>query len=214
MFTGIIEEIGTLQAIERNANSSRLTFSAENILEDAKPGDSISTNGVCLTITKLLHGIFQADIMAETIRRSNLGSLNKGSKVNLERALKCTGRFGGHIVTGHIDGTGEILSYEKEDNAVWLTIKTSPNLLKYIVEKGSVALDGVSLTIAYVDNSCFKVSIIPHTCMNTTLLDNNYGTVNIECDIIGKYVEKLMFNTSCQAENSISLDFLKRNGFL
>lgn len=215
MFTGIIEEIGTLEAIEKYELSSHLTFSAKNILEDAKLGDSISTNGVCLTITKLSSNLFQADVMAETIRRSNLGALTVGSKVNLERALKSTGRFGGHIVSGHIDGTGEILSYEKEANAIWITITASKNLLKYIVEKGSVALDGVSLTVAYVDTKCFKVSIIPHTGTETTLLSRTSNkTVNIECDIIGKYVEKLLLNKPDETKTSINLNFLKENGFV
>lgn len=215
MFTGLIEEIGVLQSIKKSEKSSVLTFKANKILEEIKLGDSISTNGVCLTVTKLSPPFFDADIMAETIRRSNLGKLKPGSKVNLERALKYEGRFGGHIVTGHIDGPGEIISYEKEDNAVWITIKANENLLKYIVEKGSVALDGVSLTVAQADSRCFKVSIIPHTATETTLLHKKASDlVNIECDIIGKYVEKLLgINTPKESSSVINLEFLKENGF-
>lgn len=215
MFTGLIEEIGTLEKIKSHEKSSTLTFKASKILSDVKMGDSISTNGVCLTVTKLSPPFFQADLMAETLRRSNLGTLKSGSSVNLERALKYEGRLGGHIVSGHIDGTGEILSYEKEDNAVWITVKADEKLLKYIVEKGSVALDGVSLTVAYADSRCFKVSIIPHTRNETTLLNKNIkDLLNIECDIIGKYVEKLLgINKPKENKNSISMDFLKDNGF-
>jgi riboflavin synthase len=155
-------------------------------------------------------------VMAESMRRSNLKNLKKGDEVNLERALKLSDRLGGHIVSGHIDGTGMIESYEKEDNAVWITVSAAPELLKYIIEKGSIAIDGVSLTVAYVDDAAFKVSIIPHTKDVTTLLNKQPGQdVNLECDMIGKYIEKLMNSGSRPAsKSSIDMDFLARNGFL
>ena len=218
MFTGIIEEMGKIKSIENYEKGMKLTVTANKVLESVKIGDSISTNGVCLTVSKINSTSFTADVMAETIRRSGFENLVVGEKVNLERALKSDGRFGGHIVTGHIDGTGIVTKFEKEDNAVWLTIKASNNILDYIVEKGSIAIDGVSLTVAYVDKEIFKVSIIPHTGKETILLNSKHmKIVNLECDIIGKYVAKLMgIKTSQQEENkdTINLDFLSRNGFL
>lgn len=218
MFTGLIETIGVIQSIKKNEKSLRFNIKITDIFDDIKTGDSISTNGVCLTVSKYYGNSFDADVMAETLRRSNLGDLKIGSKVNLERAMKADGRLGGHIVSGHIDGTGNIVSYEKEDNAVWITIKTNAGILKYIVEKGSVAIDGVSLTVAYVDDEVFKVSIIPHTAKETTLLAKAQGDmVNLECDIIGKYVEKLLGLGKAKEENnkkSIDMDFLRSNGFV
>ncbi|EPZ54603.1 riboflavin synthase, alpha subunit [[Clostridium] sordellii ATCC 9714] len=156
--------------------------------------------------------------MAETLRRSNLESFNIGSEVNLERALSLEKRLGGHIVSGHIDGIGTITSFIKEDNAIWITVKASMNILKYIVHKGSITIDGISLTVAYVDDSCFKVSIIPHTARETTLLNKKVGnTVNLECDLIGKYIEKLLIlniDKKDNHRNSISEEFLSKNGFL
>lgn len=216
MFTGIIEEIGTLQTRKDGAKSSTLTIQASKVLEDTKIGDSIATNGVCLTVTALHGNCFEADVMAETIRRTNLGELKPGSKLNLERALSLNTRLGGHIVSGHIDGTGQIVSFEKEDNAVWITIKASSELLHYIIEKGSITIDGVSLTVAYVDDSVFKVSIIPHTASETTLLTKKTGDfVNLENDIIGKYVEKLLKPAETKTKKeSLSMDFLSQHGFL
>ena len=193
MFTGIIEEIGIIQEIIKGEKSSVISIKASKILEETILGDSICVNGVCLTVTKMTKDTFEADVMAETLRKSNIGKLSIGSKVNLERALKLEGRFGGHIVSGHIDGVGEIISLIKEDNATWVTVKTSKDILKYIVMKGSIAIDGISLTVAYIDNEVFKVSIIPHTGGETTLLHKKNGeTVNLECDVIGKYIEKFM----------------------
>lgn len=217
MFTGIVEEIGSVKEIKHGEKSSRITIGAKKVLEGTKIGDSISTNGVCLTVTNLKGDSFEADVMAETLRRSNLGSLAIGSKVNLERALSAEGRFGGHIVSGHIDGVAKITSIVKEDNATWITVSASQKLLRYIVEKGSIAIDGISLTIAYVDSEVFKVSIIPHTGEETILLKKKIDdTVNIECDLIGKYVEKLLgIETSKKEtkESSITEEFLKSNGF-
>lgn len=194
MFTGLIEEIGEIQNIIKSAKSAKIKIKAGKILEDIKIGDSISTNGVCLTVTEFTPDSFTVDVMAETIRRSNLSSLTAGDKVNLERAVLAGDRLGGHIVSGHIDGMGTITSYEKEDNAVWVTITARPDILKYMIQKGSVAIDGVSLTVAYIDELVFKVSVIPHTRNLTTLLKKKTGDpVNLECDMIGKYIEKLLF---------------------
>ena len=148
MFTGIIEEVGTVDRIAIGAESAVLTISADKVLEGTKLGDSIAVNGVCLTVTSLRGDRFQADVMAETLRRSSLGVLGRGSRVNLERAMAAGGRFGGHIVAGHIDGTGTILSTRKEGNAVWVEVGASAKILRYIIEKGSIAIDGISLTVA------------------------------------------------------------------
>lgn len=215
MFTGIIEEIGIVKEIKKSVKSSKITIEANKILENINLGDSISTNGVCLTASSVNENHFEADVMAETLRRSNLGKLKIGSKVNLERALCIEGRLGGHIVSGHIDGTGEIISFKKEENAIWLSIKTSKDLLKYIVEKGSIAIDGISLTVAYVDDYKFKISVIPHTKSETTLLNKNVkDTVNIECDMIGKYVEKILGLNKKNIKGNLNEDFLKDNGFI
>ncbi len=218
LFTGIVEEVGEIRGIKKGEKSSILSIKANKVIEDVKLGHSICTNGVCLTVTNIYGNIFDADVMAETLRRSNLGELKVGSKVNLERALSAKGRFGGHIVSGHIDGVGKIVSLEKEDNAIWVTIEAKENILQYIVEKGSIAIDGISLTVAYVDDKVFKVSIIPHTGKETILLSKtSEDTVNLECDVIGKYVEKLLTFQSgkkIEKKDSINEDFLKENGFL
>ena len=213
MFTGIVEEMGRVTAITRSGPSARLTIAAKTVLEDAHLGDSIAVNGVCLTVTDQTEGSFSADVMAETLRRSGLGALQSGSPVNLERAMPADGRFGGHIVSGHIDGTGTVAALRREDNAVWVTVHAAPALLRYIVEKGSVAIDGVSLTVAAVDADGFSVSIIPHTGAQTILLGKRPGdTVNLECDVIGKYVEKLL-GPHQEEPGGITMEFLAQNGF-
>lgn len=216
MFTGIIEEIGTVRRIEHGAAGARLTIAAKTVLEGTKLGDSIATNGVCLTVVSMAADSFSADVMAETLRRSSLGTLQTSSPVNLERAMPASGRFGGHIVSGHIDGTGTIACQKREDNAVWVTVRTPSSLLRYIVEKGSIAIDGVSLTVAAVDETSFSVSIIPHTGAQTILLGKKPGeTVNLECDVIGKYVEKLLapYTAEKGTASGITMEFLARNGF-
>lgn len=206
MFTGIIEEIGTIIS-SRNP----LIVRVSKILEDIHIGDSIAVNGTCLTVTDFTKDSITLDVMNETYSKTNLGSLKAGNKVNLERAMSANGRFGGHIVSGHIDGTGILTDISSDGIAKWLTITTEKVILNYIVLKGSVALDGVSLTVAHVDNKCFKVSIIPHTQSETTLLSKPIGsTINIENDIIGKYIEKFMHPNN---ESKITLDFLRENGF-
>lgn len=212
MFTGIIEEIGTVQALRKNAQSAQLTISAGTVLSDVHLGDSIAVNGVCLTVTGFTSGTFTADVMHETMNRSSLGSLRPGSPVNLERAMAAGGRFGGHIVAGHIDGTGTVTDVQRDDNAVWYTIRTNPQILRYIVEKGSIAIDGISLTVARVTNHDFSVSVIPHTGEKTTLSQKRTGdTVNLENDCIGKYVEKLMGGPPSQ--NGITKEFLLKFGY-
>lgn len=225
MFTGIVEEIGEIKNIQHGAKSAKLTIKGDVVFQDAKLGDSIAVNGVCLTVTGISGKTFTADVMAESMRRTALGGLHAGSKVNLERAMSANGRFGGHIVSGHIDGTGTVQELKREDNAVWVTIKTEPHILKYIIEKGSIAIDGISLTVAYVDDSVFKVSIIPHTAKETTLLDKIPGDmVNLENDVIGKYVDKLLNfsndttgrtkGSAASGNSGISAEFLLKNGYL
>ena len=193
MFTGIVEEKGTVGHISLAGISGSIAIKARKVLEGTRIGDSIAVNGVCLTVVSLRPDGFTADVMAETIRRTSLGSCQPGDPVNLERAMAADGRFGGHIVAGHIDGVGTIRSAVPEGNAVWITIDAPPQILRYIVEKGSIAIDGISLTVAYVDESVFKVSVIPHTAAETTLLSKKAGDiVNLENDIVGKYIEKLM----------------------
>ena len=227
MFTGIVEEIGTIRKIDKGVSSCSITVQADKVLHGSQVGDSIAVNGVCLTATGISGNIFTADVMPETLRRSGLGQLTGGSRVNLERAMAAGGRFGGHIVSGHIDGTGTIRELKREDNAVWVTIDCSPKILRYIFEKGSIAIDGISLTVAYVDDTCFKVSIIPHTAGETTLLDGKPGkVVNLENDVVGKYVEKLLMpykgddtdeklsNGNASDRSGLDMKFLAENGFM
>ena len=219
MFTGLVEEVGTIQGIRRGRRSCVLTIGCREVLKGAKTGDSIAVNGVCLTVTSVGSGCYTADVMAETMDRSSLGRLSQGDLVNLERAMPADGRFGGHIVSGHIDGTGTVQRIEADDNAVWFTVGAEPGLLRYIVEKGSVAIDGISLTVAYVDEECFRVSVIPHTRQVTALQDRQVGDpVNLECDIIGKYVEKLLTHPQQprkeeKKESRITEKFLRQCGF-
>ena len=219
MFTGIVEEIGTIRKIDKGVSSCSITVQADKVLHGSQVGDSIAVNGVCLTATGISGNIFTADVMPETLRRSGLGQLTGGSRAG--------GRFGGHIVSGHIDGTGTIRELKREDNAVWVTIDCSPKILRYIIEKGSIAIDGISLTVAYVDDTCFKVSIIPHTAGETTLLDGKPGkVVNLENDVVGKYVEKLLMpykgddtdeklsNGNASDRSGLDMKFLAENGFM
>lgn len=193
MFTGIIEEIGTIEGIHRNGINSDLVIRADKVLEGTKIGDSIAVNGICLTVTKLGNRTFTADVMNETLQRSSLSGIRTGAKVNLERAMSNNGRFGGHIVSGHVDGTGTIRQIRKDGIAIWYTVETKPEILHYIVEKGSIAIDGISLTVAKVGESDFSVSIIPHTAKETILSEKKAGDiVNLENDIVGKYVERFL----------------------
>lgn len=217
MFTGIIEDVGFVENIKKGVNSAILKISSNVILEDLKIGDSVSVNGICLTASKISKNYFYADVMHETLNRSTLGKLKNGDKVNLERAMSANGRFGGHIVSGHIDGIGTILNIKKDDNAIWYTINADEKILKYIVEKGSVAIDGISLTVAKVEKNTFSVSVIPHTVAVTILGEKKVGDfVNIENDIVGKYIERLVnFSKNNANENNskITRDFLSKYGF-
>ena len=221
MFTGIIEEVGSIASIRKGAHSCVVTVSAAKVLEDVHLGDSIATNGVCLTVTSFSNRSFSADVMHETLNRSSLGGLNVGSPVNLERAMRADGRFGGHIVSGHIDGVGIITSIREDDNAVWYTVEAPQNILRHIIEKGSIALDGISLTVAQLTASTFSVSVIPHTRAETNLATKKVGDVlNLENDLIGKYVERLMMQPlsnspeqTKQKQTGITKEFLSQYGF-
>lgn len=216
MFTGIIEEKGTLIRIESTSTVGKIYLHAKKVLEGTRIGDSIAVNGVCLTVVELFGKGFAADIMPETLKRCNLGKLSPGSSVNLERAMAADGRFGGHLVSGHIDGTGKIAKVWREQNAVWYTIDTPKELMRYIVEKGSVALDGTSLTVAETTETSFSISIIPHTLEETILAEKKAGdTVNLENDIIGKYVEHFMQPgyTKGKQESALTREFLLKSGF-
>jgi len=216
VFTGIIEEIGKITGIHKGDKSSKLTIQGNTIFEDLKLGDSVGVNGVCLTVTAFQNKSFIADVMSETLARSDLGELKPGSAVNLERAMSAKGRFGGHMVSGHIDGTGTIVNMQKEDNAVWIKISTTNKILRGIVEKGSVAIDGISLTVAKLDKNSFSVSVIPHTGNETTLLTKKTGdVVNLENDIIGKYIERFLSVSSENTKNksNITTELLTKYGF-
>lgn len=211
MFTGIIEEVGTVERITQTGVRSDLVIRAKKVLEETRIGDSIAVNGICLTVTKLGAGTFTADVMNETLKRSSLSGIQAGNKVNLERAMKNDGRFGGHIVSGHVDGTGSIVKIRKDGIAVWYTVETKPEILHYIVEKGSITIDGISLTVAQVTEKNFSVSIIPHTAKETILSDKKEGdVVNLENDIVGKYVERFMTDVSYPTRISADRSNLSR----
>ena len=217
MFTGIVEEIGTIEEVKRGQHSAVLKIRAGKVLEDVHLGDSIAVNGVCLTVTSFGGNVFSADVMHETLDRSSLKGMTKGKKVNLERAMAVDGRFGGHIVAGHVDGTGTIAGIRKDDNAVWFTVKTSPEVLYYIVEKGSITIDGISLTVAAVGRDSFQVSTIPHTLAVTTLgLRREGDIVNLENDIVGKYIEKFVRAPAPAPDSAgggLTKEFLSKYGF-
>lgn len=216
MFTGIIEELGTIRGVSLTKDGGELQIAATTVLGGTKLGDSIAVNGTCLTVTKLEKDGFTAFVMAESLRRTNLGNLKRGSVVHLERAMTADGRFGGHMVTGHIDGQGTFLSQKPEGQAVVLTIGADPEILSGIVEKGSIAIDGTSLTVMDVGKDSFRVGIIPHTGGHTALLDRPKGyTCNLETDVIGKYIQKFLAkNTeSTPKKSTLTMDFLRENGF-
>jgi riboflavin synthase len=201
MFTGIIEEVGTVAAFEPHATGAGLRVQCRTVMDDMKEGSSIAVNGVCLTAVRLQPGSFEADLAPETLRRTNLGDLHAGSLVNLERPLLPTGRLSGHIVQGHVDGTGELIAFEPlgEDNW-WLKIRVPPELDRWLVYKGSVAVDGISLTVASLENEILGITIIPHTVEMTCLRGYRPGArLNIECDILAKHVDKLMALRSAAA---------------
>ncbi len=211
MFTGIVEELGSVKALTRSAGAARLTIAASSVLVNTALGDSICVNGVCLTAVHLTPSEFSADVAVETLNVTNLGELKVGAKVNLERALQLSSRIGGHLVSGHVDAVGRISSRREEGNGWRITIEASSAILRYVIRKGSIAVDGISLTVADVDRSGFSIAMIPHTAKLTTLGYKNSGdSVNLEVDIIGKYVERLLAG---RVEGGVSLDLLSKNGF-
>lgn len=206
MFTGLIEEIGTIKGIQKGRQSSVLEIIASKVLDHTQIGDSIATNGICLTVTHLSSNSFKVDVMPETMERSNIGDLQVGSKVNLERAIRVGDRLGGHLVSGHVDGVGKIISRLKKDNATLLTCHTTKDLTQYMIPKGSIAIDGVSLTLISVKEQSFSVSIIPQTASDTILLHKKVGDrINLECDQVVKIQNK---------SSNITMGFLEEVGFL
>lgn len=217
MFTGIIEEIGKVAKIKRTANSYVLTIEAEKILQDIHLGDSIAVNGVCLTVTSFSGKQFSVDVMPETVKATSLNNVQTGTKVNLERAMAAGGRFGGHFVSGHIDGTGIIKRKQAFENAVYYEIEADPELLRYVIFRGSVAVDGTSLTVFEVSDTSFTLSLIPHTLSETVIGFKGSGDiVNLECDMIGKYVSHFIKNLGNEPQKNrsgITQSFLEENGF-
>ena len=207
MFTGLIEEQGRVLTPPRNG---KLSLAASKVTAGLALGDSIAVNGVCLTVSAFSGQRFTADVMPETLHRSNLGELRIGSLVNLERALPATGRFGGHFVSGHIDGVGSLLSVRPEGNALIFSIRAAPELLRGIVEKGSVAIDGISLTVVEVTETLFSVSVIPHTAAVTTLAGKRSGDrLNLETDMIGKYVLRALSLSQSSNNTSVNESLLR-----
>ncbi|OIJ10713.1 riboflavin synthase subunit alpha [Anaerobacillus alkalilacustris] len=216
MFTGIIEEVGTIEQIKQSGEAIVMTIQSKKLLTDVNLGDSIAVNGVCLTVTSFDSQRFTVDLMPETVRNTSLRQLKRGSKVNLERAMAAGGRFGGHFVSGHVDGIGEIVKKQRQDNAVYYEIKVSEEIRKYIILKGSVAIDGTSLTVFKVTEDTFMISIIPHTLLETIIGIKEPGDiVNIECDMVGKYIEQFIQQrfTNQKSNTTLTASFLEDHGF-
>ena len=214
MFTGIIEELGTIAHMDRRPDSIRLTIQAHKVLEGTQLGDSIAVNGVCLTVTDMTDSTFSADVMHETMRRSSFSTIKSGSQVNLERAMQVGGRLGGHIVSGHIDGTGHVSRIENDGIARVITISIPKDMAPFIVEKGSITIDGISLTVVSAGSSQFSVSIIPHTMSHTTLMGKHPGAiVNLETDIVGKYIHRFMETGPVESPKGVTMEMLLENGF-
>lgn len=216
MFTGLVAELGTVQRLDRQGESYHLTVSAVKVMQNLKIGDSVAVNGACLTVVDMHDSVFTADVMPETVRLTNIGSLHAGDKVNLERTLRLCDGLDGHIVSGHVEGLGTIISRRPEGIANVVEIAAEARLLRYILPKGSIAIDGISLTVTAVTESSFSVAIIPHTAKETTLGFKGVGDkVNLETDIIGKYVERLL-NTGAYGKSEKQLDknILLENGFI
>ena len=211
MFTGIIEEMGSVKALRHEAGAARLTVSASTVLGDTAPGDSVCVNGVCLTVVDMDKSGFSADVAVETLKVTNLGELKTGAKVNLERALQLSARIGGHLVSGHVDAVGRIREKREEGNGWRIFIDAPDTVLRYVIKKGSIAIDGISLTVADVDKKGFSIAMIPHTAKLTTLGFKSAGdSVNLETDLIGKYVERLLAG---RVEGGVSLELLRKTGF-
>ena len=217
MFTGIIEEIGTIQSVKRSQSSLTLEIAGTVIFDDLRIGDSVAVNGVCLTATTIDTNRFTADVMPESVKMTTLLNLSTGSKVNLERAMAANGRFGGHVVAGNVDGQGKIIGKDHVGNSIVFRIATDDAILHYVIYKGSITVDGASLTVSKVGTGWFEISIIPHTIGNTILQYATIGTtVNLETDIFGRYIEHFMKGTHQESSNTstVTMDTLMRNGFL
>ncbi len=214
MFTGIIEEIGKIESVQSSKEAIIFTIGAKHILHDVSLGDSISVNGVCLTVTQFSNASFSVDVMPETVRSTSLAQLKKGSPVNLERAMAANGRFGGHFVSGHVDGTGKIVKKKQVSNAVYYEIQVPEELTNTLIHKGSITIDGISLTIFGLEKEKVVISIIPHTLGETILGTKGVGDiVNIECDMVGKYIKKFVTQQVSPKSSSLSKSFLEENGF-
>ena len=218
MFTGLVEELGKIKSITKGTKSARLTIEGQVVLQDVKLGDSIAVNGTCLTVVEYTQRSFTADVMPETVRSTVLAELKPGDVVNLERTLRLGDRLGGHIVSGHVDGVGVIRSKERSDNAIVVTIEAPPEVMRYIIAKGSIAIDGTSLTIVDYGTDWFSVSLIPHTASLTTVgLKETGSKVNLEADVLGKYVAKLLGlqngDEKKQASSGLTMEFLQQLGF-
>ena len=219
MFTGIIEAVGKITAIKHNAQDMTISVDAGGLdMRDVKLGDSIANNGVCLTVTKLSGNGFDADVSYETIKRSGFSQVQTGFMVNLEKAMQMNSRFGGHIVSGHVDGVGEISAITASGNAVDYWVKAPDNLAKYIAQKGSISVDGISLTTNEVNGAAFKLTIIPHTIAQTNMVNYAVGTkVNLEVDVIARYLERLMLGDEAaegQPKKQSTMELLAKSGFL
>lgn len=215
MFTGIVEEIGTIQSMNRGANSLTLQIQCMKVLEDVRKGDSIAVNGICLTVKEFTNSYFTADAMPETVKATTIHTLQVGSPVNLERAMAANGRFGGHFVSGHVDGTGEIITVQQKENAIYMEINIAPELNKYFIQKGSVTVDGTSLTVFNVTENGFVISLIPVTQADSIIGQKRVGEiVNVECDMLAKYMERLLTKKEEKQSNALTMSLLAENGFL
>lgn len=215
MFTGIVEEVGSIETIRSSRDAIQLKIAAHTILKGIAIGDSIAVNGVCLTVTSFKKNVFSVDVMPETVNATSLKTLSNGSRVNLERAMSANGRFGGHFVTGHVDGIGKIVKRKPVSNAVYYEIEAEKDLLKYMILKGSVAVDGTSLTIFGLTDSTFTISLIPHTLSETILGHKNSGDiVNLECDMLAKYIAKYASPETKKDDASLTPSFLEKHGYL
>ena len=215
MFTGLIEDLGTLRDIRTGADQARLTVATGLPMAELTLGESIAVNGVCLTVTSFGDGAFSADVSPETMACTTLGDLSRGARVNLERALRLSGRLGGHLVTGHIDGQGRIVERLKDGNAWRFKFQTDVAVSAFLVAKGSITIDGISLTVNEVSEETFSLAIIPLTLSKTTLQDRNVGdTVNVETDLIGKYVARFLQDGTSVKPQGVTMDLLAKNGFL
>ena len=215
MFSGIIEVVGAVRSLRKDAKGARISIEAPGVLDGVKHGDSIALNGVCVTVVDFDDRKFEADLSVETLRRTNLGELAVGGRCNLERAMALGERLGGHLVSGHVDGVGRIRDRKNEGDSIWLTFEAPVEVMRYVVYKGSIAVDGISLTVAACDGETFSVAIIPHTSEQTTLTEKKDGAaVNLEADLIGKYVEKLLApHADSRARDGITMEKLREQGY-